>query len=403
MAQIRPNNSRRKAVRYGVPVAVAGVAAATVGLVPALASSGDPDLPKISAEELVTKMAKADVDHLSGTVRISTDLGLPSLPGGSGGGVHGPGAQGEDGSSAAPDASPANKLAELASGEHTLRFAADGPDKQRVSVLEDAAEYSVIHNGRDLWAYDSAADAAWHSTAPDGARGHGKKSGGEGRAPAAPTPQEAAKRALDAVGKSASVSVDGTAKIAGRDAYQLVLRPKDAPDTTVGAIRIAVDADKGVPLRFTLEPKQGGKPVVDVAYTKIDFGRPDAGGFDFTPPKGTKVTEGKPQAGEARAHRSPAGLPDLSGLEVVNKSAGDWNKVAKFDTGMQGGLGDGKTGGEAGQLLDRFTDKAEGDFGTGRVFTTRLVNALITDDGEVYVGAVTKDGLVKAADRDARR
>ena len=37
---------RRKATRYVVPVAVVGVAAATIGLVPALADSGDPNLPK---------------------------------------------------------------------------------------------------------------------------------------------------------------------------------------------------------------------------------------------------------------------------------------------------------------------------------------------------------------------
>ncbi len=31
------------------------------------------------------------------------------------------------------------------------------------------------------------------------------------------------------------------------------------------------------------------------------------------------------------------------------------------------------------------------------MFSTRLVNALITEDGKVYVGTVTKDALVKAA------
>lgn len=39
-----------------------------------------------------------------------------------------------------------------------------------------------------------------------------------------------------------------------------------------------------------------------------------------------------------------------------------------------------------------------GRFGSGTVFSTRLVNALVTDDGRVYAGAVTKDALVKAAD-----
>ena len=71
-----------KAARYAAPVAVAGIAAATIGLVPALASTGDPDLPKISAQELISKMAASDAQQMSGSVKITTDLGIPSLPGG---------------------------------------------------------------------------------------------------------------------------------------------------------------------------------------------------------------------------------------------------------------------------------------------------------------------------------
>ncbi|GFM98746.1 hypothetical protein Sfulv_35570 [Streptomyces fulvorobeus] len=72
---------RRRAARYIVPVAVAGVAAATIGLVPALADSGDPELPKISAQELIEKIAASDQQQLSGTMKVTADLGLPSLGG----------------------------------------------------------------------------------------------------------------------------------------------------------------------------------------------------------------------------------------------------------------------------------------------------------------------------------
>ncbi|MEU7312691.1 DUF2092 domain-containing protein [Streptomyces sp. NPDC007083] len=406
MAQIQPRKPRRRAVRYGVPVAVAGVAAATVGLVPALASTGDPDLPKITAEDLVAKVAASDVDQLSGTVRVKTDLGLPSLPGGSGGGsggfgggAHGSGsADGAEGKAGQQDASPGKKLSELASGEHLLRFAADGPDKQRVSIMEDAAEYSLVHSGRDLWAYDSGSNAAWHAEAPEGAGRAGKHDGPAG--PDAVTPQKAAKQLLKNLDSSTSVAVDGTAKVAGRDAYQLVVKPKGANDSTIESVRIAVDADKGLPLRFTVHPKKGGDPAIDVAYTKVDFGKPDASSFTFRPPKDAEVTEAKPHRKADGDRRAPKGPGGLSGLELLGGSAGDWGKVATFDSGMPGGPGGGKSGGDkrAEELLDNFTDKVKGDFGTGRVFSTRLVNALMTEDGQVYVGAVTKEGLVKAAD-----
>lgn len=49
-------------------------------------------------------------------------------------------------------------------------------------------------------------------------------------------------------------------------------------------------------------------------------------------------------------------------------------------------------------FLNSLGDHVKGKFGSGTVFSTRLVNALITDDGKVYAGAVTKAALVKAAD-----
>jgi outer membrane lipoprotein-sorting protein len=445
MAQIQPTNPagegpdddavpgvparRRKAVRYGVPVAVAGVAAATIGLVPALADSGAPDLPKITAEELVARMAASDVDQLSGTVRISTDLGLPALPSGLGGGQGGGspfGGGDRTGGEGAPQdgeggkespAAPAGKLMELASGEHTLRVAADGPDKQRVSIVEDAAEYSLIRNGDELWAYDSKSNSAFHAVAPEGAGDHGKP-GGEHGLPdglADLTPEEAAEKALDLADESTSVTVDGTAKVAGRDAYQLVIAPKEAAHSTVGSLRIAVDAENGAPLQVRLMPDEGGKAIVDVAYTEVDFAKPDAGTFTFEPPEGADVTERKPDAGKKESGK-PEGLegtknhavPELTGggLEMLGDG---WGTVARIEppkaADENGKAGKGLSGLDdlgdprAQRMLDGFTDKVNGDFGSGRIFETRLVNALITDDGTVYVGAVTEEGLVEAANQ----
>lgn len=392
---------RHKAARYAVPVAVAGVAAATIGLVPALANSGDPDLPKITAEELIAKIAESDTQQLSGSVKISTDLGIPGLSAGSslggfGGGQHG-GEDDEEGGSSS--AAPQDKLTELAAGSHTLRVAADGPEKQRVSIIEDAAEYSLIHNGDQVWAYDSGSNSVYHATAPERDHAQGKDQHEE-RLPkdlTDATPQELAKKVLAAADDTTSVSVDGTAKIAGRDAYQLKLTPKG--DTTVGSIRIAVDADKGVPLKFTLAPKSGGKAVVEVGFTKVDFGKPKASSFEFTPPKGAKVTEQKDLDRKAEGSAPPADLSadDLSGFKVIGEG---WNSIGKVK--LPGGLpteqhGDSDESAAAGQFLNKFGDKVKGDFGSGTVFSTRLVNALLTDDGTVYVGAVGKETLIDAA------
>ncbi|MGW6520023.1 LolA family protein [Streptomyces sp. NPDC054962] len=395
---------RRKAARYIVPVTVIGVAAATIGLVPALADSGDPDLPKITAQQLLDKIAASDVQQLSGTVKISTDLGLPDL-GGLESGLLSGATQGGDGSSA----DPSTKLTELAAGTHTLRVATDGPDRQKLSLLENAAEYSVIHNGKDLWGYDSASNEVYHSTADESSdKGSGK--GGTAETPVPATPEELTEEALKAVDDTTSVTVDGTVQVAGRDAYKLLVKPKQS-GSTVGAISVAVDAKTGLPLKFTLTPASGGAAVVDAGFTQVSFAKPAASTFDFTAPKGAKVTEGDEAGESAPGHSGKPGdlAKDLEGVEGVEGAEGlegldglnvlgeGWTSVAVFDTGGEGMPSGAEAGGDLGGFLGSFGDKVTGKFGSGTVFSTRLINALMTDDGKVYVGAVTKDALVKAA------
>ncbi|MFH9175877.1 outer membrane lipoprotein carrier protein LolA [Streptomyces albogriseolus] len=390
-----PRAGRRRAARYIVPVTVMGVAAATIGLVPALADSGDPDLPDITAAQLIEKIAQSDVQRLSGTVKITTDLGLPDL-GGLESGLLSGAAGGEDGEGGS-SADPSGRLTELASGTHTLRVAADGPDRQKLSLLENAAEYSLIHNGKDVWGYDSASNEVYHATVDEAdAAEHGEQ-----RPPA--TPEDFAEEALKAVDDTTSVKVDGTAQVAGRDAYRLVVEPKQS-GSTVGAISIAVDHETGMPLKFTLTPAGGGSAVVDVGFTKVSFDRPDASTFTFTPPKGAKVTEDTEQD---RAHGGFGGKPErgpkpeedlAKGFDGLRMLGEGWNTVATFDTGTGAGLPTEEVGGDLGGFLGSLGDQVKGDFGKGTVFSTRLVNALITEDGKVYVGTVTKDALVKAAE-----
>lgn len=394
----------RKVARYAVPVAVAGVAAATVAMVPAFANAGGPDLPKVTAQQLIEKIAASDVQELSGTAKISTDLGLPKIAGGllGGSGV-------ADGSAA-----PEDKVAQLASGTHTFRVAADGPDRQKLTFLDGKDEYSLIHNGNDVWGYASKSSEVFHEKAPQS----GKEGGGasEHKKTAdrlATSPQQLAEEVLKAAGPTTEVGVGDTAQVAGRDAYQLVLKPKQA-GSTVGSIQIAVDAKNGVPLRVQLLSSQGGKPIVDAGFTKVEFTKPSADTFNFTPPKGAKVTEGSDEAGKGKAQddKQWKALESFPGLDALTGGANGkgevkvlgegWATVAQINTGAGKSLkdleSDKNAPKEAKQFLDSLGDKVSGKFGEGRFFSTRLVNALITDDGKVYVGAVTKDQLVKTAD-----
>ena len=70
-----------------------------------------------------------------------------------------------------------------------------------------------------VYAYDSAKNTVTTRTLP--------ASGEQESVLTATTPQEAAQAALSAVGTTTDVRVDRTARVAGRSAYQLVLRPEE--------------------------------------------------------------------------------------------------------------------------------------------------------------------------------
>ena len=287
-------------------------------------------------------------------------------------------------------------------------MAADGQDRQKVSIIEPAAEYSVIHNGTQLWAYDSASDQAYHQTltAQDAKSGHAADTAAAGRFP--DTPQAAAQQVLKAARGTASITVDGTAEWRATSAYELLITPQHADTTTVGSIRIAVDSKTGVPLKLTLTPRGGGKAVFDIGFTKVSFSAPAASTFTFSPPKGVKVTEGaaKPapprrrREGQGRRRSRPcsarAGTPSRSS----SRPAARCPAARSARTASPGKPGMARQGGgdRAESMLNSFGTPVTGPFGSGTFFHTRLVNALITDNGTVYVGAVSRSALTDAAD-----
>src|SRR5690606_14044392 len=101
-----------------------------------------------------------------------------------------------------------------------------------------------IRSGRDLWTWDSRANKATHRTLPANAT-----QAGTAMETALPrTPQEAAELALRGVGPTTEVTAEPPVRVAGRSAYELVLRPRDGR-SLVGQVRVAIDGEHHLPLR----------------------------------------------------------------------------------------------------------------------------------------------------------
>ncbi|ROT33125.1 hypothetical protein [Micromonospora sp. HM5-17] len=358
----------RPALRWLVPT---GAALAIVGggaAVGTFASAAEPSLPERSAAQLLVDLQTAQLDGLSGTVITRADLGLPSLP--------------------LPSGAGAARLASLVSGTHTLRVWYAGPDQTRVALLDTLGETDVIRNGSDVWFWDSQANEARHSTLSDSEPGRPA-----GAAALPSTPQEAADRALAAIDPSTRVSVGRSTSVAGRDAYELVLEPRDE-GSLVGQLRFAIDAAEHVPLRFQVIPRGTRQPAFELAFTHVDFDRPDPVQFTFNPPPGTRVIEepAGPEPRPGKDHPEPTVVGEGWTTVLVGRLPDDNRPGA----GGPDDAGTPKPGDGLRGLLDRLP-AVSGAWGSGRLLTGTLFSVLVTDDGRVLAGAVTPERLYTVA------
>ncbi len=130
------------------------------------------------AQELIEKIAASDTQHLSGTVKISTDLGLPDASGGRRAGSCSAGlAAGAPTRRGKSTADPRTSSWSWPPARTLSASPRTVPTSRSSRSLEKASEYSVIHNGDEVWAYDSASNEAYHATAPASERGKDRVSG----------------------------------------------------------------------------------------------------------------------------------------------------------------------------------------------------------------------------------
>jgi outer membrane lipoprotein-sorting protein len=338
-----------------VPTGVAGVIALAAS--GALSAQASPNLPPLTAAQLLADVQSADVQGLSGTIVGKTSLGLPPIPG----------------------ASSSTGLLGLLSGSHTARVWYAGEDKQRVALLDTLGETDVFHNGRDLWTYDSAKHEATHTLLPTPNPHHHAS-------PAVPSvsPQQAAEQALKAIDPTTVVSTDSARRVANRSAYELVLAPRDTT-SRVASVHIAIDGKTKLPLGVQVFARGSTSPSIDIAYTRINFTTPDASNFTFTPPPGVPVNDGSRTS--ANGH-----VPTTPDVTTIGKS---WTSVVKVSSPdlLK------NTNGAAKSVLDSLPH-VSWNGGSGRLFQSTLVTALITDDGRIYAGAVDKTVVVSAAEHD---
>jgi hypothetical protein len=197
------------------------------------------------------------------------------------------------------------------------------------------------------------------------------------------------------------VSTDGTAKVAGRSAYELVLAPRDAR-SRVGSVRLAVDASERIPLRVRVfargsDARGGGEPAYEIGFTRISFTKPSDGQFRFTPPPGAKVEPSVASEKPGAIAHTPSGASAKPGASAKQGASAQPRVVGE---GWAAVLVADATGGEVpGELSGVFEQlpRVSGRWGSGRLLESRLLSVLLTDDGRLLAGAVDPQRLYQVA------
>jgi outer membrane lipoprotein-sorting protein len=363
------------------------------------------DLPDLSPQQVMVLMQGADVTEFSGTIVKSSNLGLPTLEFSS--------MMSEDSIAQMEEKMPAEmadfvpaviesntltQAIELISGSHTIRVYVSGQDKLRAQILDPMSQRDLIVNGNEFWVYDAKMATALTGTI-DIEADPAKQAEAEQKvldyadsiALDLSSPEAIADYLVSMVDETSQIEVGKDHSVAGRSAYQLIISP-DSPNSLVASAAVSVDSETGMPLKVEIFSTTQVEAAMTVGFESISFGSVDQGLFSFTPPAGTSVEtfDADELMATLDGYEKPEGY--VSDYEVPAEPevlGSDWDSVvhlAALPADIPQDL-------MATELFADMLTEVPG----GKVFSTPLVNVLLTDSGEVYMGAVTIDNLLSLA------
>jgi len=391
--------SLKKFVPAGVVAALITAGAITIPL-----QASAVTLPEVTADELVALM-NPDVTGFSGTVEKTTDLGLPAL---------------EMSSMMSPEMveEMAEKMPEgfddfipqlieknlfteaiaFIAGTDTIRvFASE--EGFRAQILDPMGQRDVIVTEGELWAYDSRTQTVTTRSTDYRVNEEDVDAALQKLAIDVTDPRAVAERLLQEAGPDTIIRVGDDHRIAGRTAYRLIIEPTSNV-SLVSSIQVSVDSENGMPLGVRVFSVEQDSPAAEIAFSQVSFDVPDASLFSFTPPPGATVEalefpEGIEQAiadieagvfdEDAAKARAEALAEEFAPGSTVTLLGERWESVVAISSLPD----DLPVEMLEMELFQDLLIQVDG----GQVFSTPLMNVLMTDDGRVFAGAVSIDHL----------
>ncbi|MFY9304600.1 MAG: hypothetical protein WAO31_03755 [Rhodoluna sp.] len=388
--------------RWAPAAVVASLIAAGTVVLPMQANAVD--LPDLTPQQVMLLM-DGEIQGFSGTIVKTSDLGLPPLQMSS--------MMNEDMIKEMEEKLPEGfeefvptlieqnfitQAVELIAGTHKIRVYASN-EGTRVQVLDTMNQRDLILNKDEFWLYDSrnataitgVIDVQVNQADADKAQADAEAKLAEYAASIQldiSNPEAVANYLMDQIGETTSVSVGKDHMVAGRTAYQLIAQP-NAANSLIESVVISVDSETGMALDVKVYSVEQAEPALHVGFESISFEVPAASTFSFTPPAGTTVeTFEAPEGLDAELKAERGDKSDQAKPEVIGEG---WESVMYLsvipaEIPME--------------LLENelFADLMTNVAG-GKVFSTPVMNVLITDSGEVFAGAVTIGFLQEVAAR----
>jgi outer membrane lipoprotein-sorting protein len=267
--------------RLAIAVAmILGLAVGAAGIAQAVGGGSTPP-PKPLAQAIYDAARAPDPQGISARIHFTNHL-LPA------------GTLGEG------NASPV-----LSGADGRLWIANDG--RFRLELQSSVGDAQIVSDGRRFSLYDPTSNTAYTGALP-------AREPGQAKPPDHALTLAGVQKALGDLGRMWNLSGATPTNTAGQPSYTVRIAPKD-DGGLLGAAEVAFDAVRGVPLRAAVYAQGEPDPVLELAATKISYGKIPASDLNATPPANARKIELNPPAG----HDAQGRPLKATGLAAVQK------------------------------------------------------------------------------------
>jgi outer membrane lipoprotein-sorting protein len=162
------------------------------------------------------------------------------------------------------------------------RLWATNDGRGRLELQSDAGDVQVVWNRTQVTVYDASSNTVYRVSLPADSRQASNQE-------SVPSVSKIA-NVLTKLREHVALSGARPSNIAGQEAYSVRVSPKH-DGGLLGAVELAFDASRAVPLRIGIYSQGASSPVLELAATDISYGSVPSSDVDVSPPADAKIVD----------------------------------------------------------------------------------------------------------------